>query len=97
MELKVTQRNPKEASEDAKGDLWRAKVGPRGSRCAPKEARVAQESAKGDQRGPKGSTMASKMGQDSPKRRPGRPKSYEKTLQGAKRETLILAVFFHSK
>ena len=52
MEPKVAQRKPKEASEDAKGDLWRAKVGPRGPRCAPKEARVAQESAKGDPKEP---------------------------------------------
>ena len=47
MEPKVAQRRPKEASEDAKGDLWRAKVDPRGPRCAPKEARVAQGGAKG--------------------------------------------------
>ena len=47
MEPKVAQRKPKEASEDAKGDLWRAKVPPDRPRCAPKEARVAQESAKG--------------------------------------------------
>ena len=46
MKPKVAQRNPKEASEDAKGDLWRAKAAPRGPRCAPKEARVAQESGK---------------------------------------------------
>ena len=40
------QRKPKETSEEAKGDFGRAKVSPRASRCAPREARMPLESAK---------------------------------------------------
>ena len=37
---------PKETSREGKGDFGRAKVDPRASRCAPREARMPPESAK---------------------------------------------------
>ncbi len=40
------QRRPKETSEEAKGDFGRAKVDPRASRCAPREARMPPEITK---------------------------------------------------
>ena len=42
MEPQVAQRKPKDTSEEAKGDFRRATAGPRGPRCAPREARMPQ-------------------------------------------------------
>ena len=72
-------------------------MGPRAPRCDPREARMPQRAPRWPQRRPQGSHFASKMGQDSLKRRPGGAKSDERELQDAKREMLILAWFFPMK